>query len=493
MVIDLNYNGSDVRTGIRASNDTNTQKFELVPLLDDTDGANFKIFKNSLSVGRELEIEDEIDLSSLPYANVTTHSVDSLAPMIGFMYNPDGSSSPNANALGTREFEIRYNTVPITFDAKDDVPGQTGIDAGYYEIIHTTEGSDGLIIPTTSEQGMVPYGEEFPSFSNSKVQIFNVCLDDPQGTFKTMAQAELETEAKAEIVRILADQNHYTANANPIVFEEHKPDLVLGRRVAFDDAAGYRINTRIIKLVTKLDYNFETEITFGNKLPKRFSDRVMSEIAKLGNGTGGYESIDITPDAQRVTIVEYAQWIQGGSYFFETINKKTGVLETSHVWHKGCLWECRRTLTAEEPWFTSSDWVCLRANNISLGFYSNTNPPVPITGLSVRPQRVDETIKPYLLIGQEDISSTVTSWKWERETYYTALDDVWKNSMHTNPEDMDPENTSPLKSNTRVLHITNADLPTGWDTDGHRVAFKCTATFPYNDDNAEIMNQITIL
>lgn len=195
---------------------------------------------------------------------------------------------------------------------------------------------------------------------------------------------------------------------------------------------------------------------------------------------------------------EYPEWVQGQAYYYQTLNPVPfeGVvyIETSYVWHRGCLWMCLRTLTAQEPWFTSADWRCVRANNISLGFYSNTEPPVPIFGLSVRPQHVDETVKPYLLIGQEDISNIVTSWKWERETNYTALDEVWKNSMHTNPEDMDPGNTSPLKSNTRVLHITNADLPTGWDMNNGRVAFKCTATFPYDTtEEAEIMNQITIM
>lgn len=273
--------------------------------------------------------------------------------------------------------------------------------------------------------------------------------------------------------------------------------LRAGMRMRFEDAADlgierYDTNAPFIDVLTIKedgDGGIPTyDVVLRDEKERGMLEKLTERIDQLTGATSVVER-----SSRTLQYIEYEKWIAGQAYYYMSINPTADRLETSRVWHKGCLWECRRTLTAEEPWFTSSDWVCLRANNISLGFYSNTNPPVPITGLSVRPQRVDETIKPYLLIGQEDISSTVTSWKWERETYYAALDDVWKNSMHTNPEDMDPENTSPLKSNTRVLHITNADLPTGWDTDGHRVAFKCTATFPYNDDNAEIMNQITIL
>lgn len=364
MTIDLMYNlnGSEIhaKTGIKIRDDAESRKFELVPLLDDADAANFRQFKDGLAVNKELHIKDEIDLSVLPYANVTTHAIDGLAPSVGFLINSNVAPGTNPNALGTREFEIKYNSTPVTFNAKDDQPNQTGIDAGYYEIIHTTEGSNDLIMPTTGEEGIAPYatdgiqdGHVVPSLNNSKVQLFNVVIGNE---YKTAAQAELELAAKVEIARIMADQNQYTAPANPVAFEEHKPDIKIGRRVAFDDAAGYRINSRIIRLVTKLDYDFDVEITIGNTLMKRFSDRVMAQIAKLGSGTGGYDKIDLTPQAQTVTTVEYQEWIQGTPYFFEAVNKKTGILETSYVWHRGKKWMCLRTLTTEEPHLGCSDW-----------------------------------------------------------------------------------------------------------------------------------------
>lgn len=472
MVIDLRVNGASKRVGIRAKEDT-IERLELYPLKDDSEMQDFLSFKQEIAVDDELPITDDIDLSILPYANVTTHAIDGLAPSIGFMVNE--ASGAEISSLGTREFEIIYNTKPVTFDMKDDVAGQTGLPAGYYEIVHTTEGSNELIVPTTSEEGIIPRGGSEPSLLNNKVQLFNVVIGDE---YKAAAQEELELRAKTEIVRLKADQNQYTFNSNKVWFEEEEPWMYLGRRVIFDDGAGYRITSRITKLVTKLDYDFETEITVANRLMKKFSDEVMAKIAALGNRTGGYETIEVAPSAQTVTYVEYSEWISGTPYYYETINRSTGLLETSYVWHRGCLWMCLRTLTTDEPWFTSSDWKCVRANNISLGFYTVGDDPMPIYGLSVRPASIDEYVQPYLLIGQEDISSIVTDWSWERNENATPADMYWS-GQHSG-------------AMARTLHLTTEDFPSGWDVQGGRVSFRCTATFQFDTDNAQISNQITV-
>lgn len=176
--------------------------------------------------------------------------------------------------------------------------------------------------------------------------------------------------------------------------------------------------------------------------------------------------------------VEYAEWDENGLYYFETVNPDTDVLETSNVWHRGCLWQCRRTLTQQEPWFGNADWVCLRANNISLGFYTVGDDPMPIYGLSVRPASIDEYVQPYLLIGQEDISSIVTDWSWERNENATPADMYWS-GQHSG-------------AMARTLHLTTEDFPSGWDVQGGRVSFRCTATFQFDTDNAQISNQITV-
>jgi hypothetical protein len=83
----------------------------------------------------------------------------------------------------------------------------------------------------------------------------------------------------------------------------------------------------------------------------------------------------------------------------------------------------------------------------------------------------------------------VTQWRWERESNKPALDEAWANSTRTDPDDP----TSPLKSESRVLHLTIDDLPVGWDVDGGRVGFKCTATFLMDGEETEIINSVTII
>lgn len=163
-------------------------------------------------------------------------------------------------------------------------------------------------------------------------------------------------------------------------------------------------------------------------------------------------------------------------------------LETSRVWRYGALWECLVDCTTQEPDLGCSDWSIISGGNVSLGFYDSLSNPVPLLGLTVRPTSIDETVVPFLLFGQEDFSDRVLSWKWERETGHADLDDAWANSARVDAADA----TSPLKSMTRVLHITSADLPGGWYADGGKVSFKCTATFGYGADEAEIINRISI-
>lgn len=181
---------------------------------------------------------------------------------------------------------------------------------------------------------------------------------------------------------------------------------------------------------------------------------------------------------RNLQIVEYPEWVSGNSYYFETLNTETGVLETSEVWHRGCLWMCLRTLTQEEPWFTSEDWKCVRADTLSLDFFDSLTNPMPIYGLSVRPANINERVVPYLLISQDDISSTVTEWRWARDSGYPDLDALW-NGTHSGIDQ-------------RVLNLTTFDFPSGWDVNGGKVKFTCTAIFPWDGENAQISNVITV-
>lgn len=446
---------------------------ELVEYFDDeTALQDSKEFLKELSVDDNLEILDKIDLDELPYQNVTTHAIDGLAPSLGFMFNSNGE---HANALGTREFEIRHNSTAVAFDHKDDVPGQTGVGAGYYEIIHTTEGSDGLIMPTTSEQGITPYGSgSMPSTCHSKVQLINVVIGNE---YRVTAQEELATRAKVEIVRVMADQNHYTSNANPVEYESGKPcDIKIGRRIAFDDGVDYhiidgvdyRMRSRIIRLVTKLDYDFDVEITFGNTLTKRFSDRIMAQLANLGSGTGGYDRIDITPEAQKVTTVDYKEWIRGNSYYFETLNKKTGVIETSYVWHRGKKWMCLRSLTAEEPRLGCRDWKPVEGDMTFWGEINASN------GAKFHNGNVDTVLMVRIWWGSDDVTDVVTSdagyrAEWSRLTGY----DSTAREYRTRAEDL---SWTPTVTGPNKILLARGDMGSGWMMNYRSALIRCRVT-----------------
>lgn len=186
-----------------------------------------------------------------------------------------------------------------------------------------------------------------------------------------------------------------------------------------------------------------------------------------------------------LTDAELYEKLTTASKGYEEVNE----LETSRAWLNGALWECLVEGTTQEPVAGCTDWLHITGGNYSLGFYTADNPPVPVVGFSVRPGYVDETVRPYLLFGQEDISSMVTEWSWVRESKSSALDELWKNTARTDPSNP----SSPLKSVTRTIRVTDADLPEGWDAGRGKVSFKCTARFPYGDDVAEIINNITIV
>lgn len=165
-------------------------------------------------------------------------------------------------------------------------------------------------------------------------------------------------------------------------------------------------------------------------------------------------------------------------------------LETSRVWREGALWECLVEGTSETPTIRSTEWRHISGGTFSLGFYTDEEPSIPIIGFSVRPGFIDETVVPYLLFGQEDISDVVTEWLWTRESNNSALDETWKNTAHTTPDDP----ASPLKSVTRIINVKDGDLPEGWSTGSGKVSFKCTARFADGSgEESEIINSIRIV
>ena len=200
-----------------------------------------------------------------------------------FMPNETGRNS----ALAGREFEMRFHDEHPTHPRKNDpetgLVEDTGmqVNVGDYEIKFNDEG--GMIIPTTSAQGLVPYGENTPSLNGDKVVLFNITM--PQEHVKS-AQGKLETQALKDIAKMQRDNNHYSFKSNPVSFEKSDPRLKVGMAVTFDDGNGYSLNTRVTAVTTKIDYPFEQDITIGNGIIKGNTQTIKEDLKNANDNIG---------------------------------------------------------------------------------------------------------------------------------------------------------------------------------------------------------------
>lgn len=184
-------------------------------------------------------------------------------------------------------FSLSYHEEGEVIPPGTDGEGDTGvtIKAGDYEII--LQQKDDLIIPTTQAIGMIPKGEATPSLLGNVVNLYNVVMSED---YLLSAQDDLKNETLKTIAHDTEDNNSYTFKSKETAFEQSKPNLYIGRRVIYknDD---YELETRVMKIVTKLDYDFEQEITVGNEVLKGNQtqmqekvDNLVSTFAQGGNG-----------------------------------------------------------------------------------------------------------------------------------------------------------------------------------------------------------------
>lgn len=242
--------------------------------------------------------------------------IDGYTLMCSFGANTDSTlTSP----LAGREFELNY--VETDKEAKelsakaDSDKGDTGVEVkkGDYEIIYTTEGN--LIIPTTEEQGLVPKGESSPSKNGNKVTIFNVVMGED---FIKAAQNDLEVAAIREIKKQYSDLNQYTFNSDNVAFKKDMPSLYIGRSIKYNDGVGNTLDTRIMKLTTKLDFPFMVEITVGNKVLKGSTSQLKTDVQMILSGNRQTASNGITESVVRSLIKGF-----GGANFLSKVNDDT--------------------------------------------------------------------------------------------------------------------------------------------------------------------------
>lgn len=172
---------------------------------------------------------------------------------------------------GQDGFELRYH--------KD-----VSASSGEYEIVKYQNGD--IIIPTNESEGLYPRGKEKPDFTCNMVVLFNIVMGENET--KT-AQEELAARTIKEIKRRTQDNNNYSFYSNAVEFAKSNPNLYIGQKVIFNDDNGHELNTRILKLSTKIDYPIIQEIVVGNQAVKGTISQLKEDVNNIlsGNFSGG--------------------------------------------------------------------------------------------------------------------------------------------------------------------------------------------------------------
>lgn len=200
----------------------------------------------------------------------------------GALSTPLAGRGTNGDYVG---FELTYHTKSRTSHEPDDCStGNFNIKQGDYEIIYQEDNN--IIIPTNEEQRIIPKGKALPTFECNKVVLYNIAMAD---VYKVSAQEKLLEAAKKDIILALSDTNNYTVKSYPHVFKRQKPKLQIGQSVLLL-GKGQRLDTRVLKLSTNLDFDYIQEITVGNKVIKGAVSQLKEDVQSIitnGGGSGG--------------------------------------------------------------------------------------------------------------------------------------------------------------------------------------------------------------
>lgn len=216
---------------------------------------------------------------------VNTHATDGQYDALtqGLVGQPNGQEG----------FELHYHETNQNI-SESISNGDSGVSIikGDYEIIKYQSGD--TIIPTNESEGLYPRGKNLPDFTCNMVVLFNIVMGEHE---TKLAQAELAARTIKEINRRTQDNNNYSFASNAVVFAERNPNLYIGQKVVFDDGQGYKLNTRVIKLVTNLDYPIIQDIVVGNQAVKGTISQLKEDVNNIlsGNFSGsGLNSTQIS-------------------------------------------------------------------------------------------------------------------------------------------------------------------------------------------------------
>ena len=181
---------------------------------------------------------------------------------------------------GQEGFELHYHEVNNPISPKPN-EGDSGVDIlkGDYEIIKYQSGD--TIIPTNESEGLYPRGNTLPDFTCNIVVLFNIVMGEHE---IKLAQNELAERTIKEIKRRAQDNNNYSFSSNAVAFARKNQNLYIGQKVIFDDGFGYKLKTRVIKLITKLDYPIIQEIVVGNQTSKGTISQLKEDVNNILSG-----------------------------------------------------------------------------------------------------------------------------------------------------------------------------------------------------------------
>nr|DAD67151.1 MAG TPA: Minor structural protein 4 [Siphoviridae sp. ctazQ13] len=202
-------------------------------------------------------------------AHATNNQYDALTqPLVGQPNGQDG-------------FELDYHEEDSHNIAPNPADGDSGVSVlkGDYEIFKYQSGD--IIIPTNESEGLYPHGKALPDFTCNIVVLFNIVMGEHE---IKLAQEELAERTIKEVNRRTQDNNNYSFASNAVAFAKKNPSLYIGQKVTFDDGQGYKLSTRVIKLITKLDYPIIQEITVGNQVVKGTISQLKEDVNNILSG-----------------------------------------------------------------------------------------------------------------------------------------------------------------------------------------------------------------
>jgi hypothetical protein len=217
---------------------------------------------------------------------VNTHAVDGQYDVLtqGLVGQPNGQEG----------FELHYHELNNPIASKPN-EGDSGIDIlkGDYEILKYQSGD--TIIPTNESEGLYPRGNTLPDFTCNMVVLFNIVMGEHE---TKLAQEELAARTIKEIKRRAQDNNNYSFSSNAVAFERKNPNLYIGQKVTFDDGFGYQLKTRVLRLVTKLDYPIIQEITVGNQAVKGTISQLKEDVNNILSGNFSGSGLNSTQTSE---------------------------------------------------------------------------------------------------------------------------------------------------------------------------------------------------